>query len=61
MTAAVKPIDEERADRRRQWETLRAAGWRCVGEAGGGSWSRRDCPRVDTHPTQTKLRWEVAT
>jgi hypothetical protein len=40
--------------------SLRAAGWRCVGEAGGGSWSRKARPRVDTHPTQTKLRWEAA-
>jgi hypothetical protein len=39
--------------------SLRAAGWRLVGEAGGGSWSRRSRPRVDLHPTQTKLRWEV--
>jgi hypothetical protein len=39
--------------------SLRAAGWRCLGEAGGGSWSRKNRPRVDTHPTQTKLRWEA--
>jgi len=40
--------------------SLRAAGWRLIGEAGGGSWDRRERPRVDTHPTQTKLRWEAA-
>lgn len=40
--------------------SLRAAGWKCIGEAGGGSWSRKDRPRVDTHPTQEKLRWEAA-
>jgi hypothetical protein len=40
--------------------SLRAAGWRCLGEAGGGSWSRENRPRVDRHPTQRKLRWEVA-
>lgn len=40
--------------------SLRAAGWRLVGEAGGGSWDRKDRPRVDTHPTQGKLRWEAA-
>jgi len=39
--------------------SLRAAGWRMVGECGGGSWSRRSRPRVDLHPTQTKLRWEA--
>lgn len=39
--------------------SLRGAGWRCVGEAGGGSWSRETRPRVDTFPTQTKLRWEI--
>jgi hypothetical protein len=38
--------------------SLRGAGWKCLGEAGGGSWSRPSRPRVDTHPTQTKLRWE---
>lgn len=40
--------------------SLRAAGWRLVGEAGGGSWSRKSRPRVDTHPTQLKMRWEAA-
>lgn len=39
--------------------SLRAAGWRCIGEAGGGAWSRKDRPRVDTHPLQSKLRWEA--
>jgi hypothetical protein len=40
--------------------SLRAAGWKCLGEAGGGAWGREERPRVDTHPTQTKLRWEAA-
>jgi hypothetical protein len=39
--------------------TLRAAGWRLIGEAGGGSWGRPSRPRVDEHPTQEKLRWEA--
>lgn len=39
--------------------SLRAAGWRLIGEAGGGAWNRKDRPRVDLHPTQTKLRWEA--
>ena len=41
--------------------SLRGAGWRCLGEAGGGSWHTPTSgrPRVDTHPLQTKLRWEV--
>jgi hypothetical protein len=41
--------------------SLRAAGWLCIGDAGGGSWSRRDRPRVDTHPLQVKIRWEQET
>lgn len=41
-------------------ESLAGAGWRCIGEAGGGTWSRVERPRVDEHPTQVKLRWEVA-
>lgn len=40
--------------------SLRGAGWKLLGEAGGGSWSRKDRPRVDEHPTQTKLRWELS-
>jgi hypothetical protein len=40
--------------------SLRAAGWICIGQAGGGSWNREARPRVDTHPTQKKLRWERA-
>ena len=39
--------------------SLRAAGWTEIGRAGGGSWSRRLRPRVDRHPTQVKLRWEI--
>jgi hypothetical protein len=43
--------------------SLRAAGFALVGEAGGGSWSRpqNGRPRVDLHPLQGKLRWELAT
>ena len=40
--------------------SLKAAGWKCYGQAGGGSWSRADRPRVDVSPTQLKLRWEAA-
>jgi hypothetical protein len=40
--------------------SLRAAGWKLIGEAGGGTWSRKSRPRVDTHPTQVKFRWEAA-
>jgi CBS domain-containing protein len=39
--------------------SLNAAGWKCVGTAGGGAWSRPSRPRVDLHPTQTKIRWEA--
>lgn len=40
--------------------SLRAAGWTLLGEAGGGSWSRRSRPRVDHAPTQVKLAWQVS-
>lgn len=40
--------------------SLRASGFTLVGEAGGGSWDRKSRPRVDLHPTQGKLRWEMA-
>lgn len=39
-------------------ESLRGAGFRLLGAAGGGTWSRKGRPRVDLHPTQGKLRWE---
>jgi hypothetical protein len=39
--------------------SLRAAGYRNVGEAGGGAWSRTNRPRVDTHPLQRKIKWMV--
>jgi len=39
--------------------SLRGAGWTCVGAAGGGKWSCPSRPRLDLHPTQEKLRWEV--
>ena len=40
--------------------SLRAAGWKLLGQAGGGSWDRKSRPRVDTAPTQQKLAWEAA-
>jgi len=39
--------------------SLRAAGWRLLGEAGGGSWNTKSRPRVDTHPLQKKFLWEA--
>lgn len=40
--------------------SLRAAGWRVVGEVKGRSWDTPSRPRVDQHPTQDKLCWEPA-
>lgn len=40
--------------------SLKAAGFSVVGETKGGSWSCPSRPRVDKHPTQSKLRWELA-
>lgn len=39
--------------------SLRGAGFRLVGTAGGGPWTRTGRPRVDLHPMQQKLRWEL--
>jgi hypothetical protein len=39
--------------------SLRAAGWRCVGQTSGGTWNRQDRPRVDMHLLQAKFRYEV--
>jgi hypothetical protein len=38
--------------------SLRAAGWRLIGEVSGRSWSCRSRPRVDRHPLEPKLRFE---
>ena len=39
--------------------SLKAAGWKCVGQTKGGSWNCPSRPRVDKHPLQGKLRWEI--
>jgi hypothetical protein len=41
--------------------SLRGAGWKCVGKASrsGQGWNRKSRPRVDTHPLQQKLKWEI--
>ena len=38
--------------------SLVAANWKCLGEAGGGTWNRKSRPRVDTHPVEQKTLWE---
>lgn len=40
--------------------SLRAAGFKVVGQVTGRSWSCQSRPRVDTAPHQDKLRWEIA-
>ena len=39
--------------------SVKAAGWRCVGQAGGGTWDRPNRSRVDKHPVGQKQLWEV--
>ena len=39
--------------------SLKAAGWRIVGETPGKSWSVPSRPRVDAHPLQRRFRWEA--
>lgn len=39
--------------------SLRGAGWKLLGVAGGGKWSRKDRVRTDEHPLQEKLKWEA--
>jgi hypothetical protein len=40
--------------------TLNASGWRLMGETPGRSWSVPSRPRVDKHPLQKKLLFEVS-
>jgi hypothetical protein len=39
--------------------SLYGAGWRLIGERGGGTWDCPGRPRVDKHPTQKKLLFEL--
>lgn len=39
--------------------SLRGAGWTLAGASLGGSWSRPSRPRIDSHPLQGKLLYEV--
>ena len=39
--------------------SLRATGFREIGKAGGGSWSRPSRTRTDKHPTEEKTKWEL--
>jgi hypothetical protein len=39
--------------------SLVSANWKCLGEAGGGTWNRKARPRVDIHPTEQKTLWEA--
>ncbi len=39
--------------------SIKAAGWKVVGEAGGGSWNVPSRPRVDKAPTGRKTLWEM--
>ena len=38
--------------------SLRAAGWTCMGRAGGKRWTGKRCHAVDPCPPQMKLRYE---
>ncbi len=38
--------------------SLRAAGWKCIGEAGGLRWTGKRRPTVDLYPAQMKLCYE---
>lgn len=39
--------------------SLKAAGWKCVGKAGGLRWTGKRKPTVDLYPAQMKLRYET--
>lgn len=39
--------------------SLRASGWKLIGERRGGSWNVPSRPRIDKHPTENKLLWEL--
>lgn len=40
--------------------SLRASGWKLIGERGGGSWDCPSRPRINAHPLEAKWLWERA-
>ena len=38
--------------------SVKAAGYRCAGRAGGKRWTGSRCPKVDLYPAQLKIRFE---
>jgi len=40
--------------------SLRGAGFKLLGQRGGGSWNCPSRPRTDKHPTEKKFAWEIA-
>lgn len=40
--------------------SLRASGWKCVGQAGGKCWTGVRRPEVDLYPAQMKLKFEIS-
>lgn len=40
--------------------SLRGAGFKLLGQRGGGSWNCPSRPRLDKHPTEKKFAWEIA-
>lgn len=40
--------------------SLKAAGWKKLYETPGKSWSVKSRPRVDKHPLQTRIAYEIA-
>lgn len=38
--------------------SLRATGWKCIGQAGGLRWTGRRKPTVDLYPAQMKTRYQ---
>lgn len=40
-------------------KSLNASGWKLIGERGGGSWNVKSRPRIDKHPLQKKILFEI--
>lgn len=40
--------------------SLKASNWKLIGERGGGSWNVKSRPRVDKHPLQRKILFEMS-
>ena len=60
--SALRPVSREQVEEAFPGCEMckeKAAGWRCVGQAGGLRWTGKRRPTVDLYPAQMKIKFEI--